>query len=181
MQVLTPDDVMSGVRPRGKTVALFDDDHYYMGGVLAELLTSEGYEVTIVTPEVRVSEWTTNTMEQHRIQKRIIELGVGVQVTRNVTSVSADHITTACVYTDRETELACDTLLTITARLPNDALASQLAGESNVRTIGDAWSPGTIAAAVWQGHRYAEELDEPPSNGDQPPFQREVVELANDG
>ena len=29
------------------------------------------------------------------------------------------------------------------------------------RAIGDAWAPATIAAAVWSGHRYAEELDEP--------------------
>ena len=73
-----------------------------MGGVLAELLTGEGYDVTIVTPEARVSEWTMNTMEQHRIQKRIIELGVDDSGHTYVTSVSADHITTACVYTDRE-------------------------------------------------------------------------------
>ena len=58
MQVLTPDDLMSGARPRGKNVVLFDDDHYYMGGVLAELLAGEGHDVTFVTPEARVSEWT---------------------------------------------------------------------------------------------------------------------------
>ncbi len=58
MQVLTPDDVMAGDRPRGTKVVLFDDDHYYMGGVLTELLVSEGCDVTIVTPEARVSEWT---------------------------------------------------------------------------------------------------------------------------
>ena len=58
MQVLTPDDVMAGDRPRGNKVVLFDDDHYYMGGVLAELLVGEGFDVTLVTPESRVSMWT---------------------------------------------------------------------------------------------------------------------------
>ena len=29
---------------------LFDDDHYYLGGVLAELLATEGYRVTLITP-----------------------------------------------------------------------------------------------------------------------------------
>jgi dimethylamine/trimethylamine dehydrogenase len=47
-----------------------------------------------------------------------------------------------------------------------------------VRLVGDAWSPGTIAAAVWEGRRYAEELDGAPSDGDEPPFRREVVALA---
>ncbi|MBI3673953.1 MAG: FAD-dependent oxidoreductase, partial [Rhizobiales bacterium] len=41
-EVLTPDDLMSGRRPTGRNVVLFDDDHYYMGGVLAELLRREG-------------------------------------------------------------------------------------------------------------------------------------------
>jgi dimethylamine/trimethylamine dehydrogenase len=88
------------------------------------------------------------------------------------------------VYTDREQELPCDSLVLVTARLPEDALASELATalgareHPNLRLIGDAWSPGTIAAAVWDGHRYAEELDEPPSSGDEPPFLREVVALA---
>jgi dimethylamine/trimethylamine dehydrogenase len=44
--------------------------------------------------------------------------------------------------------------------------------------VGDAYSPGTIAAAVWDGRRYAEELDAPPGDPDAPPFRREVVELA---
>ena len=34
MPVYTPDDIMDGNVPTGKVV-LFDDDHYYMGGVLA--------------------------------------------------------------------------------------------------------------------------------------------------
>jgi dimethylamine/trimethylamine dehydrogenase len=47
--------------------------------------------------------------------------------------------------------------------------------------VGDAWSPGTIAAAVWDGRRYAEELDEPRDGDDLPPFRREVMELAPAG
>ena len=42
--------------------------------------------------------------------------------------------------------------------------------------MGDAWAPSTIAAAVWAGHRYAEELDEPPLP--EVPFRREVTELS---
>jgi dimethylamine/trimethylamine dehydrogenase len=43
--VLTPDDIMAGVRPSGTRVAVYDDDHYYLGGVVAELLRNEGFEV----------------------------------------------------------------------------------------------------------------------------------------
>jgi len=41
---------MAGTRPRGHRVVLFDDDHYYMGGVFAELLATEGHDVQLVTP-----------------------------------------------------------------------------------------------------------------------------------
>ena len=47
-----------------------------------------------------------------------------------------------------------------------------------MRVVGDALSPGTIAAAVWDGRRYAEELDAPPGDDTLPPFRREVVALA---
>ena len=184
VDVLTPDDVLAGARPAGEQVVLYDDDHYYLGGVLAELLATEGFAVTLVTPEARVSEWTVHTMEQHRIQRRLLEHGVEVQTSRALVGASEGVARTACVYTEREEELACDALLLVTARLPEDALATELAqalaGRSgpSVRLIGDAWSPGTIAAAVWDGRRYAEELDELPSSGDEPPFLREVVALA---
>jgi dimethylamine/trimethylamine dehydrogenase len=50
------------------------------------------------------------------------------------------------------------------------------AGVLSVRAVGDAWAPGTIASAVWDGRRYAEELDAP--SGAELPFRREVVRLA---
>jgi dimethylamine/trimethylamine dehydrogenase len=73
----------------------------------------------------------------------------------------------------------------VTGRLPDDALAGDLealaaaaGGATRVRAVGDASSPGTIAAAVWDGRRYAEELDAPPGDDTVPPFRREVVQLA---
>ena len=66
-----------------------------------------------------------------------------------------------------------DSLVLVTARLPNDALAREL----GVTAVGDALAPGTIASAVWDGRRYAEELDTPP-RGDDLPYKREVVKLA---
>ena len=40
-KVFTPDDLMEGRMPGGRVV-IYDDDHYYMGGVLAELLAQNG-------------------------------------------------------------------------------------------------------------------------------------------
>ena len=46
---------------------------------------------------------------------------------------------------------------------------------SSVTKVGDCMAPGTIAAAVFEGHRYARELDEP--NPADVPFKRERIAL----
>jgi dimethylamine/trimethylamine dehydrogenase len=48
----------------------------------------------------------------------------------------------------------------------------------SVTRIGDCLAPGTIAAAVYAGHRYAREFGEPPPLG--VPFRRELPALAVD-
>jgi dimethylamine/trimethylamine dehydrogenase len=185
MPVSTPDDAMDGALPAGDHVLVYDDDHYYMGGVVAELLAHEGRRVTLVTPAARVSEWTINTMEQDRIQRRLIEMGVDILTTHTVNGASAGNVVVGCTYSEREREIACDALLLVTARDPVDGLAAELqeasgrwaeAGIQSVRAVGDAWSPATVAAAVWDGRRYAEQLDTPDDRD--VPILREIVRLA---
>ena len=185
VEILTPDDLMLGARPSGDRVVLFDDDHYYLGGVLAELLAREGRAVTLVTPAPRVSEWTVNTMEQQRIHRRLLEHGVELVTDHGLASAQAGEATVVSFHTGQERVLACDALVLVTARLPQDEVAESLlarrgewaeAGILSVRPIGDAWAPGTIASAVWDGRRYAEELDGPA--GAEGAFRREVTRLA---
>jgi len=179
LPTLTPDDLMAGRRPQGEHVVLFDDDHYYMGGVLAELLVAEGRRVTLVTPAARVSDWADHTMEVERIQGRLLTLGVELRTGHGLLSSAADGVRLACAYTGREHDLACDGLVLVTARLPEDALAVELAGAgASSRAVGDAFSPSTIAAAVWDGRRYAEELDQPDDERERLAFVRETVQLA---
>jgi dimethylamine/trimethylamine dehydrogenase len=185
-EVLTPDDLMDGKRPSGRRVVLYDDDHFYMGAVLAELLAKEDFEVTLVTPAADVSNWTANTLEQGFVQKRVLELGVAIRTHHSVTAMQAGAATASCVFTGRTSELLADSLVLVTARLPNEQLFLDLkareadwadAGIRSVKVIGDACAPGPIAYAVYAGHRYARELDAP-DIGDAVPFKREVTELA---
>ena len=171
--MLTPDGLFAGGRPAGERVVLFDDDHYYLGGALAELLASEGHRVTLVTPGALVSEWTVNTMEQRRIHRRLVEAGVELVTSHDLVGVSEDRAELVSTLTDRPASLPIESLVLVTARVPDDALARSLGATA----IGDALAPGTIASAVWDGRRYAEELDAP-SRGGELPFRREVVRLA---
>ncbi len=180
-QVLTPDDVMAGRRPLAGPVVVFDDDHYYMGGVLAEALRLDGLEVTLITPAPNASAWTSNTLELGQIQRRLLGLGVAIVANRAVTAFRGDHVETACVFTGRVEPLPASSVVAVTARLPEESLwldlnddpdALAAAGVQSIRRIGDCEAPGTIAAAVYAGHRYARELDEPLAAG--VPFQREL-------
>jgi dimethylamine/trimethylamine dehydrogenase len=107
-----------------------------------------------------------------------MEMDVAIEVSHGLVSAEEEGVTIACGYTDRERTLECDSLLLVTARLPDDAIVADLVerdGAPQAKAVGDAWSPGTIAAAVWDGRRYAEELDEP---DEEPAVRREVVALA---
>lgn len=186
-EVLTPDDLLAGNRPHRRNVLIYDDDHYYLGGVLAELLKNEGFEVTIVTPAVQVSAWTVNTMEQHRIHRRLFDRGVTILSSTAPTSIGRDGMAAVDVATEATREIEGDAFVLVTARLPNDAVMGDLerrsgdwdaAGLATARRVGDALSPGTIAAAVWDGHRFAVELDEPAPSGGTTPFRREVTQLS---
>jgi len=167
--LLTPDDVMRSA-PVSGPVIVFDDDDYYMGGVVAETLRRAGAEVTLVTPAALASAWTVNTLEQEKIQRRLLESGIEVICNRNLARVS-DHVADlACVFTGRVMRVPCATLVMVTARLPNDALYYGLtedqaalagAGVKSVTRVGDCAAAGTIAQAVFTGRRYAETLDVP--------------------
>ncbi|MFQ5567613.1 MAG: FAD-dependent oxidoreductase, partial [Paracoccaceae bacterium] len=186
-EVLTPDDLMAGRRPSAKRVLIWDDDHGYMGGVLAELLAGEGYATTYATPATDASTWTHYTMEQPFIQKRLLEQGVTIRASRNLERIEPGTVALACIYTGREEMLKADAVVLVTSRRSNDTLARDLearrgdwaaAGIANVTAIGDALAPATIAHAVYAGRRYAEELDAEPLPEGALPFRREIVELA---
>jgi dimethylamine/trimethylamine dehydrogenase len=182
--VFTPEDVVAGAEVAGPVV-LFDDDNFYLGGVMAEKLRRDGHAVTLVTTAACVSSWTENTLEQHRIQARLIELGVNIITSHNLSAVGDGEAELACIYSDRSRRLAAAAVVMVTSRRPANGLYSaladdpaklQAAGIKSVRATGDCDAPATIALAVYDGHLAARELDAPPQNPDVP-FRREEVAL----
>jgi len=166
--VYTPDDVMTGRDPQQGPVIIWDDDHYYMGGVLAELCRYAGLEVTIVTTAPTVSAWTANTLEALPIAKRIARLGVEVLPYTRLIGYRDGAVELASILIGETFERAAGALVTVTARLPVDDLYEQLrdrwhqAGIASLTRIGDCWAPSTIQQAVYSGHKWARELDEEP-------------------
>ncbi|QBF30212.1 FAD-dependent oxidoreductase [Thalassococcus sp. S3] len=186
-KVYTPDDLMDGMIPSGRVI-VYDDDHYYMGGVLAELLARKGANVTLVTPSAYVSDWTNKTLEQIAIHPRLVDAGVEIVLNRGIAEIHPGHVVSNCVYTDRTETYAADAVVIVAARQEVNGVYQDLkareadwadAGIKSVKIIGDANAPGPIAWATYAGHRYARELDAE-DIGDALPFRREITELAAD-
>jgi dimethylamine/trimethylamine dehydrogenase len=178
----TPDDVMAGLVPTGRAV-VFDDDHYYMGGVVAERLVASGCDVVFVTPESLVSAFTQYTAEQRRIQRRLLQRCGEVLVSSAVTAADAAGVEVSCVYTGRRRRVEAQSIVLVTGMTPNDDLYWRLsmlsgtlrsAGIATIDRVGDSLSPGIIAAAVYSGHLFGRTLTTGLS--DQVPFRRENVE-----
>jgi len=186
--VIGPDDILGGRMPDSGPVLIWDDDHYYMAGVLAEALADTGHQVTLATPAAEVSTWSRNTMEQPRIQARLLEKGVAIRPHLDLVGIDHNEVVLACVFTGKPTRIAASSLLPVTSRISNDGLAGALRarasawadhGVASVTVIGDALAPATIAHAVFAGRAYAEALDRPALADGELAYRREITALAD--
>ena len=185
--VFSPDDLMENLESGGlppespalRDIVIYDDDHYYIGGVLAELLASKGYSVSLVTPAPLISYWTQYTLEQERIQHKLLKLGVRLYPQTVLTQIENDCIRIANTISGSENELSRDGIVLASDRISNDLLyyelkpALQEGKIKSLRLIGDAEAPNIIAQAVFSGHLAAREFDEEKAEGT--PFKVERI------
>ncbi len=167
-QIYTPDDIMAGRLPEGKVV-VFDDDYYYMGPVIAEMLQKAGCEVTFVCTDNMACSFGRYTTEQHRAQLSLMQAGVQLMFSKNLEGYDGENVELSCMYTEQESTIQADAVVMVTARLPKDDLYYELeslmeAGEAgSVKTItriGDCEAPAPIVSAVHSGRCFAMDLDD---------------------
>lgn len=154
IRILTPDDIMDGVIPSGN-VLIFDAENNYMAGVISELCSDQGCSVSYLTPESKASAWTENTLEQERIQSRLMQKNVPLFLNRQLVKAQDGHVHHQCVYSGEQQETKCDTLILVTEREPEDQIFTTLENNNKFKhfsLIGDAFTPGLIAQAVHSGH-----------------------------
>ncbi len=171
-RVFTPDDLEGIDGP----VLIYDDDHYYMAGALAEALRQQGHDVTYVTTQPIVSAWTVFTDEQYMIEPRLVELGVRIHVSHSLLAVEQGRVLFRSPLRPNDVALSFGSLILVTGRSPDDDLYGPLADHAafkSVTRIGDCLVPSSIADAVHSGHRLARELGLPRPL---PPVRRERPE-----
>jgi len=146
---------------------IYDDDHFYIAGLLAERQRQYGDEVVVVTSANCLGSLGDGNLEQHRAQARLLEVGATLVVAHKVTAFDGASVTLKCVYSGRTHSIPCRTLVPVTSRQPEESLYLALmaqadkftvAGIRTVERLGDCKGPGIIAEAVFAGHRYAREL-----------------------
>ena len=158
-------------------------------GRIAELryekLKLDGHAVSLVTTAADVSQWTKNTLEEHRAQARVQVLGIAVIAAHYIARIRSSQIDLRCIYTAQQRVVPAASLVMVTSRHANNELHRVLtedltrlaaSGIGSVTAIGDCCNPSTIAAAVHDGHRVARELDDAPVDPDMP-FRRERILL----
>lgn len=167
---LTPDDIMAGVDIAGPVV-IYDDDHYYMGNVLAGHLAAQGHEVHLVCPLPSIAEWMGYTLESARVLDEMITLGVHMYPNTTVRRWTGAALDVMRSDTGQDqAPIEGGQLICVGARQPNDDLLTSLRKDDNladrVTGIGDCLAPGIIQAAVFSGHAEARRLiGDVPENG----------------
>ena len=186
VQIRNADDIMRGIMPSDGPIVVYDDEQGYLGGVIADHLSSEYEDVSFVTPASVVSPWTVYTLEQERIQAALIHQGVKISISRKVVSVHNGQIETACMFGGQTSVMDCSTLILITERFVNnslvDTLREQLTPDQKlpgVTVIGDALAPGLIADAVFSGHLAARDFQRDPQLVEQELYRREMPSLTH--
>ncbi len=163
--VFTPDDLMADRNLAGH-VLIYDDDHYYMGSALAELLLQRGCQLTLVTPAPLIAYWSQFTLEQNLIHQKFIRAGVNISTQQILNEIQPEKVILACSVSGQISEVSADAVVLITDRLPNDEIYKELRPAlkddklTSLRVIGDAEAPNIIAQAVFSGHLAAREFGE---------------------
>ncbi len=178
IEICTPENIMDGELPsKSRQVVVYDTEGFYLGALLAERCAAAGINTSYLSPAAMVSPWTVNTLEQHRIQTRLLECGVKLILQQKLVNTAFNGLEIACVFTGKRTILNGDTLVPVTLRQPTDTLYNNLKKDEKlvgtVMRIGDCLAPTTIAGAVYAGHRCARELGEA-LDPDLPSFKREI-------
>jgi 2,4-dienoyl-CoA reductase-like NADH-dependent reductase (Old Yellow Enzyme family) len=154
--------LLDGARPAGR-VFLFDAEGYHTGTGIAELLASGGAEVQFVTAGYSpVSARNTDNWEERYIVQRLKANRVRLRPTTWVRGIEQGAVRLYDVHTGEESREPADAVILSTAREPIDGIARALEGKvSQLFTIGDALAARMLAAATYEGQRFARAIGEP--------------------
>ncbi|WP_423185029.1 FAD-dependent oxidoreductase [Arthrobacter sp. NyZ413] len=171
--IMTPEDLIKDqMQPVGTDAVVYDTDGYYMGASVAESLAKQGIRVTYITPQDTMAPYMRKTLEEQRMYQQLVALGVRILTQTTLVSLEQDAVNAKHNWNGVEERITASMVVPVTQRLSDDSVYQEALRlwnkeDSDVKgiyLIGDAYAPGMIAQAIFQGHRLAREFDSPDPN-----------------
>ncbi|WP_329231951.1 MULTISPECIES: FAD-dependent oxidoreductase [Streptomyces] len=173
--VLTPEQILrDGKEVSGDRVVIVDNDGYHVATSLADRLSAEGKQVTVVTHLDELAPYTHLTLEAGFIRRKLYAQGVRVVPSTIPLRWTGDGLWTRYEYApvDEQVLVPADALVLVSQRTSDTSLYRALVddygteklaaeGVDAVYRIGDCVAPRIIAEAVFDGHRLGREIDSP--------------------
>jgi thioredoxin reductase len=152
--VLTSMEVVRDRVATGKRAVLFDEDGYYQGAEVAEMVARNGTELIVVT---RVWEFAREIPAVSKVttMRALDELGVEIVPVTWFSRIEGRSVVLAHYLTGRERVIEdVDTIIHIGRADALDGLYRELKGKvPELYLVGDAYQPRRIHDAVMEGHR----------------------------
>ncbi|MGE3690114.1 MAG: FAD-dependent oxidoreductase [Novosphingobium sp.] len=165
--VFRPEDVLlHQARPKGRVVLLDGEGHHASTGI-AEILAQGGAQVAYVTAGFSpVSARLVDSFEARFLVARLKAAGVELVPSQWVRRIGGKTITLYDIHTGQERTVPADAVVLSTGREPVDGLARALEGKvAQLFAIGDALAARVLAAATYEGQKFARLIGEPNAPG----------------
>ncbi len=154
-------DVLNGTAEIGARVVVLDEEHHVQGLNVAELLASQGKDVTVVTHQFEPGALMEPNTRMATL-RRIDALGIPVRVNTWAKEVGPDYVTLFNFYTSQEERMPADTIVLACNITPANGLHAELAARHpRVQSIGDCNGSRRLEQSTFEGHLAARNLDGP--------------------
>lgn len=161
--VFRPEDILiGGARPSGD-VWIIDGEGYHTGSGIAEILSASGARVHLVCAGWSpISTRNTDNWEERDIVARLKRADVEIVNTTWIERMEAGVVVLRDLHTGEIRRASADAVVLATGRVPDDSLARELEGKvAQLFTIGDALAARMLAAAPFEGQKFARMIGEP--------------------
>jgi 2,4-dienoyl-CoA reductase-like NADH-dependent reductase (Old Yellow Enzyme family) len=145
----------------GTHVMVIDETGEYLPLGLADLLSSAGAQVDIVTPAAMIGADMAGTAELNVLMPPLMDKGVTLHTQRFVEAIDKEGVRLYHLWGGRRMTLSPETVVLSQRRLPLDRLFFALAGTSgleDVRRVGDGLAPRKLDAVMYEAEQVGREI-----------------------
>jgi 2,4-dienoyl-CoA reductase-like NADH-dependent reductase (Old Yellow Enzyme family)/thioredoxin reductase len=156
--VTTTVDVLMGRTAPGRRVVVVDEEGYFAAPSTADFLAERGAQVTIICRYFMVGE-DIDEGTRSDLYARLFSRGVTLVPMTRAIEILSHGVRTRHTFSNAEGIVDADSVVVAFGGRANDPLSHELEGKvSDLKVIGDAYSPRRVHDAILDGTRVARAL-----------------------